>query len=139
MMKGKSGSGGKVEKGTTLVAANTRIIGDVRFTDQLFLDGVVEGNVIADDSEKATVIVSEEGSVIGEIRAPHVVINGTVEGNVFAGARVELAAKARVKGNVHYKLIEMQLGAMVDGQLLHADDASNVLELPLSDDSANES
>lgn len=139
MMKGKAGTGSKVEKGTTLVAANTRIIGDVRFSDQLFLDGVVEGNVIADDSDKATVIVSEEGSVIGEIRAPHVVINGTVEGNVFAGARVELAAKARVKGNVHYKLIEMQLGALVDGQLLHADDSANVLELPRSDDIAKES
>lgn len=139
MMKGKSSSGGKVEKGTTLVAANTRIIGDVRFSDQLFLDGVVEGNVIADESDKATVIVSEEGSVVGEIRAPHVVINGTVEGNVFAGARVELAAKARVKGNVHYKLIEMQLGAMVDGQLLHADDSANVLEMPLAEDIAKES
>jgi cytoskeletal protein CcmA (bactofilin family) len=32
---------------------------------------------------------------------------------------MELAAKAKVKGNVYYKLIEMQLGAMVDGQLVH--------------------
>ena len=55
----------------------------------------------------------------GEIRVPNVVINGEIEGNVYAMARVELAAHARVKGNVYYQLIEMQLGAMVDGQLLH--------------------
>jgi len=61
-----------------------------------------------------------------------VVINGTVEGNVYASARVELAAKARVKGNVYYQLIEMQLGAMVDGQLLHEDSlgGANVHRFP---------
>lgn len=138
-MIGKSGSSGKVEKGTTLVASNTRVVGDIRFSDQLFLDGVIEGNVIAEDGDKATVIVSEEGRVIGEIRSPHVVINGSVEGNVFASERVELASKARVKGNVHYKLIEMQLGAMVDGQLLHSEDANNVHELPVTADESGES
>ena len=70
---------------------------------------------------QATVIISEEGSVCGEIRVPNVVINGRIEGNVYATARLELAAQAQVKGNVYYKLIEMQLGAMVDGQLLHDD------------------
>ncbi len=66
-------------------------------------------------------MVSEEGSVEGEIRAPNVVINGSVEGNVF-GKRVTLAAKAKVSGNVYYKLVEMQLGAMVDGQMIHEGD-----------------
>ena len=138
-MIGKSGSSGKMEKGTTLVASNTRVVGDIRFSDQLFLDGVIEGNVIAEDGDKATVIVSEEGRVIGEIRSPHVVINGSVEGNVFASERVELASKARVKGNIHYKLIEMQLGAMVDGQLLHSADASNVHTLAIGSDESSES
>lgn len=137
-MIGKSGSNGKMEKGTTLVASNTRVIGDIRFSDQLFIDGVIEGNVIAEDGDKATVIVSEEGRVVGEIRAPHVVINGAIEGNVFAAERVELASKARVKGNVHYKLIEMQLGAMVDGQLLHSDDANNVHPLPVTGEESSE-
>jgi cytoskeletal protein CcmA (bactofilin family) len=57
--------------------------------------------------------------VAGEIRVPNIVINGRVAGNVYAGNKLELAANARVQGNVYYKLIEMQLGAMVDGQLVH--------------------
>lgn len=135
----------KAHKGVTLIAPNTEVVGDLRFKDQLYVNGHVEGNVLAADeasAEKtsATVIVSEGGSVSGEIRVPNVVINGVVEGNVYASARVELAAKARVKGNVYYQLIEMQLGAMVDGQLLHEDvpGASNVHRFPADGSSDGE-
>ena len=109
----------KIDKGVTLIAAHTEVNGDVRFTDQLFVNGVINGNVYASPDVKATVIVSEGGTVNGQIHVPHVVINGHIEGDVFASTKVELAAKAQVKGNVYYKLIEMQLGAMVDGQLVH--------------------
>ncbi len=123
----------KVEKGVTLIAPNTEVVGDIRFKDQLYVNGYVEGNVLsAEEGSAATVIISEEGSVKGEIRVPNVVINGEVEGNVYASSRVELAARARVKGNVYYELIEMQLGAMVDGQLLHeqAADSAKVHPFP---------
>ena len=109
-----------IDKGVTLVASHTEIVGDIKFTDQLFISGKVNGNVLA-DNEKATVVISEEGYVTGEVRVPNIIINGLVEGNVFASVKVELAPKAKVKGNLHYKLIEMQLGAMVDGQLVHED------------------
>ena len=115
-MKGKSS---KMDKGITLIAANTEISGDVHFQDQLYINGHVKGNVFADADGEATVVVSEEGTVSGEIRVPNVIINGKVEGNIYAIVHMELAPKAKVKGNVYYKLIEMQLGAMVDGQLVH--------------------
>jgi cytoskeletal protein CcmA (bactofilin family) len=122
----------RAQKGVTLIAPDTEVVGDLRFKDQLYVNGHVHGNVLAGDEGSATVIISEEGSVNGEIRVPNVVINGTVEGDVYATARVELAAKARVKGNVYYQLIEMQLGAKVDGQLLHDDvpGATNVHRFP---------
>ena len=50
---------------------------------------------------------------------PHVVLNGTVKGDVRATERVELGPKARVIGNVQYKLIEMSIGAEVNGKLIH--------------------
>jgi cytoskeletal protein CcmA (bactofilin family) len=122
----------KPQKGVTLIAPNTEVVGDVHFKDQLYVNGHVNGNLHSAAQEGATVIIAEEGSVKGEIRVPNVVINGAVEGNVYATARVELAARARVKGNVYYQLIEMQLGAMVDGQLLHeqAAEAGNVHPFP---------
>ena len=124
----------KLDKGVTLIAPHTEVIGDVRFSNQLYVSGKVTGNVIA-DSDKATVVVSEEGYVSGEIRVPNIVINGTVEGDVFAGHKVELAPKAKVIGNLHYKLIEMQLGALVDGQLVHEqENPQNVHRLPVDNE-----
>lgn len=123
----------KVQKGVTLIAPNTEVVGDIRFKDQLYINGHVDGNVVAGagSGKDATVVISEEGSVKGEIRVPNVVINGEIEGNVYAAARVELAARARVKGNVYYQLIEMQLGAMVDGQLLHEQQGESASVHPL--------
>ena len=116
-MRGKTP---KMEKGITLIASNTRVVGDLHFEDQLYINGHVEGNLFADG--EATLVVSEDGSVAGEVRVPNVVVNGQITGDVHGKTRVELAPKARVKGNVFYKLIEMQLGASVDGQLVHTDD-----------------
>ena len=128
------------EKGVTLIAANTEISGDVHFVNQLYINGHVKGNVTADPDSEATIVVSDEGSVAGEIRVPNVVVNGWVEGNVYATKRMELAQNAEVKGNVYYKLIEMQLGAMVDGQLVHDEslgaEQPNVHPFPDANDAA---
>ena len=107
----------KMGKGATLIAENTAVTGDVRFSDQLYVNGHIEGNVLAEAGTDATLMISDVGSVKGQINAPFVVVNGRVEGDVHAGTRVELAPHARISGNVYYTLIEMQLGAMVDGQL----------------------
>ena len=40
---------------------------------------------------------------------------------MHASERVELAAKARVVGNVHYRVVEMRAGATLTGRLIHAD------------------
>lgn len=114
----------KLGKGATLIAEGTRITGDLRFTDQLYVNGHVEGDIRAEDGSEALLVISEIGSVKGEIDAPMVVVNGRVEGNVRASDRVELAAQARISGNVYYKLIEMQLGALVEGQLVHENEAA---------------
>ncbi len=113
----------KMDKGVTLIAPHTEVIGDIKFSDELYVAGKVTGNVLA-DKEGATVVVSEEGCIAGEVRVPNVVIAGLIEGNVYASHKVELAAQARVQGNLYYKLIEMQLGALVDGQLVHEESAS---------------
>jgi cytoskeletal protein CcmA (bactofilin family) len=112
----------KMSKGATLIAQNTAVSGDVRFSDQLYVNGHIEGNINAEEGSEATLMISDVGSVKGQIHAPFVVVNGRVEGDVHAGIRVELAANARISGNVYYKLIEMQLGAMVEGQLVHVQD-----------------
>ena len=69
--------------------------------------------------DRAVLSISERGCVEGSVVVPHVVLNGTVKGDVRATERVELGPKARVIGNVQYKLIEMSIGAEVNGKLIH--------------------
>ncbi len=117
----KMASAKRLGKGATLIADSTKITGDVHFADQLFVNGMIEGNISAELDSGAMLVISDVGKVKGEIRVPYVVVNGQVEGDVYASTRVELAANARISGNLYYNLIEMQLGAMVDGQLVHLD------------------
>lgn len=103
-------------KDHSFIAQHTEVVGDIKFTGGLHVEGRVTGNIVSDDGA-----VHIHGEVVGEIRVPHVVINGLVQGNVHASEHIELAAKAVVHGNVHYKTMEMLLGAQVNGSLLHSD------------------
>jgi cytoskeletal protein CcmA (bactofilin family) len=103
----------------TLVGADTRVHGDIEFSGGFHVDGYVKGNVKATKDERAVLSISERGCVEGAVIVPHVVLNGTVKGDVRATERVQLGPKARVIGNVQYKLIEMSIGAEVNGKLIH--------------------
>ena len=96
----------------------TRIVGDITFAGGLHIDGSVHGNVTSNADEKAALTLSERGSIEGEVDVPYVVLNGTVKGDVRASDRVELAANARVEGDVYYRMIEMAMGAEVNGKLV---------------------
>lgn len=118
--KGKSPGHGQhaVE---TLVGPRAVIRGDVNFTGGLYVEGTIHGKVVADEGSAAVLTIADKGRVEGEVRAPVVVINGHMQGDVYASERVELAANARVQGNIHYKVVEMAAGAMITGRLIHAD------------------
>lgn len=106
-----------------LIGTGTVIEGNVTFVGGLRVDGHVRGNVLSADGKPGTLVLSEQARIEGEIRVSHVVINGTVVGPVHAAEYVELQAKANVTGDVYYKTLEMQLGAVVQGRLVYQDDA----------------
>jgi cytoskeletal protein CcmA (bactofilin family) len=108
-----------VSGGTTLVSQDTAIVGDIRFSGNLDIEGLVRGNIIADTHKDARVRVVGKGRVEGEIRAPSVIINGEVLGTVYATQQLELAPKCRVDGDVFYQTVEMAAGAEVNGNLKH--------------------
>ncbi|MFV0476876.1 MAG: polymer-forming cytoskeletal protein [Parahaliea sp.] len=117
-----------VSGGTTLVSRDTEITGDISFSGNLDIEGQVKGNIIAQPGKDALVRVVDKGFVQGEIRAPAIVINGHVEGSVHAGKHLELAAKARVTGDVYYTLVEMAVGAEVNGKLMHVEVTDKVTD-----------
>ena len=124
--------GNNKKSGITLVAGNCQLIGDVHFTDQLLVNGVVNGNIRAESGTNATLTISEKGEVRGEIRVPNVIVNGSVDGDIHSEKHIELSAKAEVSGNVYYKVIEMVMGSRVDGQFVHVDGEVEKLNVSIS-------
>ena len=116
------------ESGITLIATNCEFVGDVHFSDQLLVNGVVKGNIYAQPGSKALITVSEKGRVQGEIRVPNVIVNGKVSGDIQSDKHVELAARAEVTGNIYYHYIEMVKGSRVDGNLVHLLDGKNEID-----------
>jgi len=103
----------------TLISGKAEIVGDLHFSGGLHIDGKVFGNIIAEDDSKAVVRVSEKGVVVGEISAPHIIVNGQVTGDIHSCEHLELAARAKIAGNVFYNMIEMVMGSQVSGALRH--------------------
>jgi cytoskeletal protein CcmA (bactofilin family) len=130
MFKRNNSSDGMRGEIDTLIGRTTRINGDVTFTGGFHLDGQVTGNVRAEPGTTSVLSVSEHGSIEGAVEVPHVVLNGAVNGDILAHERVELGAKARVNGNVCYGVIEMAMGASINGKLIHDPEAAEVVLEP---------
>ena len=111
----------------TLISGKTTVEGDVHFSGGLHVDGTIKGRVVAEEGSDAVVRLSEVGEIVGDVVAPHIIINGKVKGDVHASAHLELAEKAVVTGNVYYQLIEMAMGASVNGNLVRKDETSGLL------------
>ena len=109
----------------SLIGAGTRIDGNISFSGGLRVDGHVRGNIIATGDKSSTLVLSDQATIEGTINVSHAVINGTVIGAIRANEYVELQAKAKVSGDVHYGTMEIQLGASIEGRLLHQDNAQS--------------
>lgn len=103
----------------TLIGANTNVKGDIHFRGGLRVDGHVTGDVIAPDNESSTLVLSSEGRIDGAIKVTHVIVNGKVSGPIYAQSYLELQEKSQVFGDVHYGTIEIHLGALIEGKMVH--------------------
>jgi cytoskeletal protein CcmA (bactofilin family) len=115
----------------TLIGAGTKIEGDVSFSGGLRVDGEIRGNVRCVDGQHGTLVLSEHARIEGSVSVSHLVINGTVTGPVTTSEFLELQPRARVTGDVEFNSVEIHLGAIVEGRLVHAG-AVKAVELKLA-------
>ncbi len=102
----------------TFISSDIRISGDIQFVGNALMDGYLEGNVKAEGGD-SKLTIGERGHVKGSVVVPHLLVNGTIEGAVCVAERLKLGPKARIIGDVPYNLLEMSIGAQVDGKLKH--------------------
>src|SRR3954463_4625384 len=116
----------------SLIGATTRIEGNLIFSGGLRIDGMVRGNVASVAEQPGTLVGSPRCRIDGEVQAAHIVVNGTINGPVHATESLELQASSRVKGDVHYKTIEIRPGAVFEGRLVHHPAEMKGVELKLA-------
>jgi cytoskeletal protein CcmA (bactofilin family) len=119
----------------SLVGEGMVVHGELRFTEGLRIDGEVHGDVMAIGEGRSILVISENARVHGKVKASHVIINGEVRGPVLSTEMLELQPKARVTGDIRYEVLEMNPGAMVDGELKPLKNAEKpALKLAASND-----
>lgn len=101
----------------TLIGEGTVILGELRFTEGLRIDGEVQGDVVASEEGRSILVISEKARIVGRVRAAHVIVNGTVQGPIQSDELLELQPKAHIVGDVRYEVLEMHQGATIDGEL----------------------
>jgi cytoskeletal protein CcmA (bactofilin family) len=111
----------------TLITMDTKITGDVCFSGVLFVDGHIKGDVSSSEGNHSLLTIGANGHIEGEIKVPQVVIYGYVKGDVHTSEHLNLQKDSRIEGNVYYNLLEMAMGASVNGELVKKDIARKLL------------
>ncbi len=126
----------KLNRIDTLIGEHSQIKGDLSFDGGLRIDGTIVGNINASNDNNALLTLSNKGTIEGDVKVPNLVVDGNISGNVFASEHIELAANAKISGNVYYNLLEMAMGAEVNGQMIHVRQqaASDYLDLQHEDE-----
>jgi cytoskeletal protein CcmA (bactofilin family) len=117
-MFGNNKPGAKPQSIDSLIGAGTVIEGNISFSGGLRIDGTVRGNIASTGDQPGMLVISEHADVAGEIRVNHVVVNGRIEGPVHASESLDLQSKAHVTGDVHYRRLEIQGGAVIQGMMV---------------------
>ena len=100
----------------SVVSADLHIIGNVKTTGDIQIEGKVEGDIRAH-----LLTVGETATINGEIIADDIIINGKIVGRV-RGLKVRLTATAKVEGDIIHKTIAIESGAHFEGSVQRQED-----------------
>jgi cytoskeletal protein CcmA (bactofilin family) len=122
----------------TLIGISTDLKGDITFTGGLRIDGKVKGNITARSDDNSTLVLSENAVVTGDVKVPHMIVNGKIKGNVISVERLELQPKAEINGDVTYRVLEIAAGAQVNGIMTRVSEKGEVIPLKSVDSGRGE-
>jgi cytoskeletal protein CcmA (bactofilin family) len=111
--------GRSVQDFETILGKTVRIDGNVVIKQSLRIDGCLNGNILQEDGAQATVAIGPEAKIIGDVRAHHIIIAGSIQGNIFTSGKIELVSSAQVEGDITYGQIGIEIGSIITGKLLN--------------------
>ena len=119
-----------VDKFSSLISDNLTLNGDLEFEGGLKISGKVRGNVRHKPGSASLLALSAGGSIEGNVSCHDALIDGSIVGDLVVEHLLELHSNARVRGNISYRQLSMENGALVEGKLTRLDDQGQLLELP---------
>jgi cytoskeletal protein CcmA (bactofilin family) len=99
---------------TTLIGTSIVIKGELSCSEDLYVDGQVEGAI---DPQGNRLTIGPNGRVKANVNASAVVVQGKLEGNVQASDRVDLKQSAVVTGDIATQRISIDEGAYFKGRV----------------------
>ena len=114
---------------THRVGAGATFEGTLRFSGRLHIDGTIIGAVLADPVEGSEVVLSVGGRVEGRISAATIIVSGRVQGPIHSTVRLDILAGAKVWGDIDYRDLQIQHGALVEGSLATVENDQVALKL----------
>lgn len=108
---GGAGGGRPVMSGKNVLSSDVEIKGSLKFSNDLIIDGKIDGEVISDGS----LTVGENAIVKGEIKTKSVTIFGRVEANVTVAERCQLKTNAVLEGDVAAGTLAIEEGSTFMG------------------------
>ena len=124
----KMNSSDSIESFDTLIGSATKIQGRMVVNKSIRLDGIIEGSIESSTDNQVTVAIGHTGLVHGDVRAHRVLVNGQVDGNIYAREKCELHETSKVKGDIHYGLLGIEHGAEILGLMVKKIEATGEVE-----------
>jgi cytoskeletal protein CcmA (bactofilin family) len=106
----------KAKPAPSVLSSDLTIIGNVKSSGDIQVEGTVEGDVRAQ-----MLIVGESATVKGEVIAEEVIVHGRVVGRL-RGLKVRLSSSARCEGDIVHKTIAIESGAHFEGSVQRQED-----------------
>lgn len=101
----------KQAKLDTIVGPESTLKGDITSKGTVKIDGILEGNVVAD-----CLVIGEKGKLTGDVTVREIVVGGMVAGNIRASDSVDIHRKGEVCGDIFAARLTIAEGGHFDGR-----------------------
>ena len=108
---------GSRPRSDSIIGTRMRIDGNVDFAGTVRIHGSVHGDVIGADDPEAKAVVAESGSVVGTVRAAHIIVQGRADGPLVSDRTIDIFPSGRCTGGAQYNALSVQEGGVIDGVL----------------------
>ena len=95
-----------------VLSSDVDIKGNVKFTDDLVVDGKIEGQI----NSNGSLTIGENARIKAEICTDNIIVYGKIHGNLTASSRIEIKSSAEVVGDIVAATLSIEAGAIFVGK-----------------------